>query len=197
MRMRVHLLPPAFLALAACGGGPDVGHTPSAVQAEASPAPECGPDECTDPPPNVSQPFTGGGAGVSTTSTGAESNAQTDARKKACDAAKATVQPPPCPEADRCVPVSDTTCAYANEDCTPRGTFGAQPREWSAACKLSSEPKAWKDAHCSPRTGPGGKPQYVLCTVDATATAATDCQPRPAAGGECVAPVDAEVEETP
>lgn len=138
---------------------------------------ECG-DTCVDPPPVPGTATTGGGAGVGTSSSAAARDAKTNAETSACGAAKVGLSAPACPDAANCTATSTITCTYANMRCPVVGSFGNTPRDWVQACKLSKETDAWKAANCNLRTGPGGKPSFVLCTVDATATASTDCEPK-------------------
>lgn len=138
---------------------------------------ECG-DTCVDPAPVSGGASTGGGAGVGTSSSAAASDAKKNAENSACNAAKVGLTAPACPDAANCSATSTITCAYTNMRCPVVGTFGGTPRDWVQACRLSKEDDAWKAANCNLRNGPGGKPSFVLCTVDATATASTDCEPK-------------------
>jgi len=140
---------------------------------------------CDDPMPVAGQPATGGGAGVGTSSTAAAGKAKTNAERSACTAAKVGIVAPPCPDPDHCTGTSTITCTYAMMQCPVVGDFANDPRAWAKACKLSDEPAAWKATNCNVRNGPAGKPSFVLCTVDATATASTHCTPK--SNSDCVA----------
>lgn len=157
----------------ACGGELEVGEAEHALAAIS----DCG-FGCVDPADVVSAAFTGGGSAVDTSTSAAQPGALANAKQSACDAAKATITSPNCPDPANCLGTSTMVCTYGPEDCRVSGTFGGDPSAWVAACKLSSESDAWKKAHCSKRTGPGGKPAYVLCTIDATAKASTKCTPK-------------------
>lgn len=164
--------------VSACGGefsSSDLAAAdPDLLQAQT----QC-PGGACDPGVVVSDAKKGGAAAVSSTATGAVSKAEMEAKDKACDVAKGSIEAAPCPDPDNCVPDRvETGCAYSDAACPVSGTFGAKPREWVGACQASSEPDAWKARHCSLRGGSGGKPNFAICTVKATATSTTVCKPK-------------------
>lgn len=162
-------------ALALACGGVETEHAEaeSAIEAWTGCADDC------DDPDAMGESKKGGGAGVGTSSTAAAEAGLAAARKSACDASKATVEAPACPEPERCEATSSSkTCTYEDEQCRVSGSFADNPRKWVNACRLSAEPEPWKQQHCNMNNGPGGKPFYALCTAKATATAVTECKPR-------------------
>ena len=163
-----------LVAFTACGGPEPPDHESSQSNLLKS---GCR-DDCPDPAPATSVAFTGGGAAVDTTTTAARPKAEQAARDSACKAAKDSIVPPACHDPVRCKASSGESCTYANLQCPVSGQFGDDLDAWIEACKASNEPQAWKDQNCNRRNGPAGKPAYVLCTVDATATATTVCTPR-------------------